>query len=72
MTGHELSQEGAAMAPILFPVEAEHAAARVRLAKRVRSLLNSTDPARRNVGFFLFGVAEALAGARAGHVRKEF
>lgn len=64
MTGHELSKEGAAMAPILFPNIAEHHAAHVRLAKRMRPLLNSRDPLKRNIGFFLFGIAEALRANR--------
>lgn len=64
MSGHDLSKEGASMAPVLFPNIAEHAAARVRLAKRLRPLLNIADPAKRDIGFFLFGVAEALRGTR--------
>jgi hypothetical protein len=55
MTGHDLSKEGAAMAPILFPDATEHAAARVRLAKRFRPMLNSPNPTHRDIGFFLFG-----------------
>ncbi|MBB4857218.1 hypothetical protein HNO88_000525 [Novosphingobium chloroacetimidivorans] len=64
MTGHDLSKEGAAMAPVLFPNIAEHHAARIRLLKRLRPLLNSPEPFKRDVGFFLFGVTEALRGAR--------
>ncbi|MBB4858236.1 hypothetical protein HNO88_001555 [Novosphingobium chloroacetimidivorans] len=64
MTGHDLSKEGAAMAPILFPDTAKHAAARVRLSKRLRPLLNSPDQRERDIGFFLFGLAEALRGTR--------
>jgi hypothetical protein len=52
------------MAPILFPDASEHAAARMRLAKRFRPLLNSSNPKHRDVGFFLFGLAEALGRAR--------
>lgn len=48
------------MAPVLFPEEARHAAARVQLLKRLRPLLNSRDQRRQDMGFFLFGLAEAL------------
>lgn len=64
MAGYDLYQEGAAMAPVLFPDASRHAAARVQLLKRLRPLLNSSNPARQNMGFFLFGLAEALRGKR--------
>jgi hypothetical protein len=60
MAGIDLYQEGAAMAPVPFPEEARHAAARVQLLKRLRPLLNSQDKKRQDIGFFLFGLAEAL------------
>lgn len=62
MTGHDLSKEGAAMAPILFPEPAKRAAARFRLLKRLRPLMASKNPRHRDIGFFLFGMAEAMRG----------
>ncbi len=52
------------MAPVLFPDRAVHYAARVQLPKRLRPLLNSSDPRMQDMGFFLFGLAWALRGKR--------
>lgn len=64
MAGYDLFAEGAAMAPILFPDATKHHAARVQLLKRLRPLLNSRSTKKQDVGFFLFGLAEALRGKR--------
>jgi hypothetical protein len=61
-SGLDLSREGAAMLPELYPDRAQWPAARRRLRKRYRSMIDSGDPALMNVGFFLFGLAEAMNG----------
>jgi len=62
-----LSREGAAMLPELYPDRAAWPAARRRLRKRYRSMIDSDDHGLINVGFFLFGLAEAMkGGARHG------
>jgi hypothetical protein len=65
MTGHDLSLEGAAMVPILYPDPMKHREARPRLRRRYRKLLHSGDPFRQAVGFFLFGLAGDLGGTHA-------
>jgi len=71
MTGHDLSKEGAAMALVLYPEPDQHAAARFRLLKRLRPLMASQNPHHKNIGFFLFGVAEALGKTRRSPLRRE-
>lgn len=65
MNGVELSREGAAALPPLYPNRADWPAARRRLRKRYRVLLDSGDHRLMDVGFFLFGVAEAMKGKRS-------
>jgi hypothetical protein len=52
------------MVPILYPDPVKHREARPRLRRRYRKLLRSGDPYRQAVGFFLFGLAGDLGGAR--------
>jgi hypothetical protein len=65
MSGVELSGEGAAALRSLYPNPADWPAARQRLRKRYRALLDSGDHRLMDVGFFLYGVAEAMKGKRA-------
>lgn len=65
-SGYDLSREGAAMLPELYPDKAKWPAARKRLRIRYRRLIDSGDHGLMNVGFFLFGLAEAMT-RRANH-----
>lgn len=62
MDGYDLSREGAALLPELYPDRAQWPAARKRLRKRYRAMLKSGDRNLVDVGFFLFGLAEAMTG----------
>jgi hypothetical protein len=66
MSGHDLYLEGMALAPSLYPEPCKRAAARFRLLKRLRPLMNSGNPKYQAIGFFLFGVAEGLKAVRHG------
>lgn len=64
MSGRDLVREGAAMVAVLFPNAADRPAARKRLRKRYRALLDSGNPSLQDIGFFLLGLAEAMKGKR--------
>lgn len=54
------------MLPVLYPDRAQWPSAKRRLRKTYRRFLRSGDFALMDVGFFLFGLAEAMKGARRG------
>jgi hypothetical protein len=64
MNGVELSREGAAALPSLYPDRKDWPTARRRLRRRYRAFLGSGDHRLMDVGFFLYGVAEAMKGGR--------
>lgn len=53
------------MLPQLYPDKTTWRAASERIYSRARPLLDSSDPVRMSVGFFLFGLSEAARGARS-------
>lgn len=63
-SGHDLSLEGAAMLPELYPDRRHWPAAKRRLRKTYQRYIGSGDSALMDVGFFLFGLAEAMKGKR--------
>lgn len=59
-SGLDLAREGATLVDVLYPEPRERRAASLRIARRARVLLD--DATRRDAGFLLFGLSEALAG----------
>lgn len=66
IAGRDLAREGAAMLDTLYPDASTHREVSARLEKRFRALIDSNDPHKMAVGFFLFGVSEAARGGKIG------
>lgn len=64
IAGHLLAKEGRAMLPVLYPDKTTHAEAAKRLGRRWPKMIDNPDPAVWGVGFFLFGLVEAMEGRR--------
>ena len=50
------------MLPILFPDKSRWPEVRRRMTPRYRHLIDSREPRKMDVGFFLFGMVEATGG----------
>ena len=64
IAGVELAREGEALLKALYPTVAERHSVATRLSRRARKLID--NPQTMDVGFFVFGMAQAAAGRKIG------
>ncbi|WP_131818573.1 hypothetical protein [Sphingomonas turrisvirgatae] len=62
LSGRELALEGAALRREFWPTAAERNRPRPRLKRLYRSMIDSGDPSKIDLGFFLFGLTGEMGG----------